>query len=171
MTTIAYRAPFMACDGRVTVGNVIFTDRCEKIVRLTGGGLLGCAGAADTRAVQDLFDRVRTGRLMPAAKEIAALQCDFRAILALPDGTLWCVESGPDYLDEDGEKHTGVWYAYVYPIHDPYFAVGSGSRFAKAAMDCGKSAEQAVRLALKNDAGSGGRVQVFELQLRRRRKT
>lgn len=170
MTTIAWRSPFMVSDGRVTWDNIIVTDRCVKISRLTGGGLMGFAGAADTDEVRELFDRVKTGRTLPTRKQILECHTDFRAILALPDGSSWCVESGPDYTDEDGTKQKNVWNAAVFPIHDDYFSVGSGSKWAKAAMDTGATAERAVRVALKNDAASGGKVQVFELQLRRRRK-
>jgi hypothetical protein len=48
---------------------------------------------------------------------------------------------------------------------DPgYYATGSGSPYAFAAMDAGASAKDAVRIAIKRDANSGGRVQSLRLK-------
>lgn len=163
MTTIAWRFPFMASDGRCTDGSQIVTDKMDKIVRLSCGGLLGLAGDADQRSVVELFDRIKNGKTLPDAKAILELNTDFAGILALPDGTIWSVESEQP---EDTDKRQS---ACVLELHD-HFAVGSGGKFAKAAMDMGATAERAVRLAMKNDSASGGRVHVHELKLRRARR-
>jgi len=63
------------------------------------------------------------------------------------DGSLW---------EFEGE----VWVK-----QDPgYYASGSGSPYAFAAMDAGASARDAVRIAIKRDANSGGRVQSLRLK-------
>ena len=43
-------------------------------------------------------------------------------------------------------------------------ATGSGMDHAITAMDCGLSAKDAVRMAIKRDAGSGGRVRTFKVK-------
>lgn len=56
------------------------------------------------------------------------------------------------------EKHR-VWVAdgrRIYTrINHPYWAIGSGADYALAAMHCGRTAAQAVRLASKLDINSG----------------
>lgn len=163
MTTIAWRFPFMACDSRCTTGSQITNDHFEKITRTACGGLLGIAGDADTRAVTALLDTVKTGRAVPDAKTLLDLNTDFAAILALPDGTVWLIDATHP---EDTDLRAS---ASAIPVHDT-IAIGSGGKFAKAAMDMGASAERAVRVGIKNDSASGGRVQVHELVLKRRRK-
>lgn len=169
MTTIAWRFPYMASDGRVTVGTRIYTDRSEKIEVLPNGALLGIAGAFDARPIVEMFSKCRSPATFPGPKEIADQHIDFRAILAWPDGSTWCVECGPDYKNSENDD-VKEWYAMVYRVHDPYFAIGSGGPYAKAAMDMGASAERAVRTALKSDSASGGKLQVHELHLKRGRR-
>lgn len=41
---------------------------------------------------------------------------------------------------------------------EDYYAIGSGAAHAITAMDCGKSARQAVQMAMKRDINTGGRV-------------
>lgn len=153
----------MASDGRCTDGTQIVTDRFEKICTLTSGALLGLAGEADLRNVIELLDRVKTGRMIPTTAALLELKADFAAILALPDGSVWSIEG--DRSEDTDKRRT----ACAIPIHD-HFAIGSGGKFAKAAMDMGASAERAVRIAIKNDSASGGRVHVLELKLSRRRR-
>ncbi len=43
-------------------------------------------------------------------------------------------------------------------ILEEYFAAGSGAKCALTAMDCGKSAIEAVRLAARRDPYTGGRI-------------
>ena len=48
-------------------------------------------------------------------------------------------------------------------IHRPFFAVGSGRDYALAAMHLGKTAAEAVSLAMVFDNGTGGNVVTVEL--------
>lgn len=50
------------------------------------------------------------------------------------------------------------------PVIERCYAVGSGSHFALAAMACGKTAVEAVRLAARFDPGTGGRVESITLR-------
>ena len=45
-----------------------------------------------------------------------------------------------------------------------YYAIGSGSTAAMVAMECGKSAADAVRIAMKFDNNTGGKVQSVKLK-------
>ena len=45
-----------------------------------------------------------------------------------------------------------------------YAAVGSGACFAIAAMDCGKSAKEALEIARKRDSGTGGRIRMMRIK-------
>lgn len=47
------------------------------------------------------------------------------------------------------------------PVLDPYCAVGSGEQFATAAMYMGATAEEAVRVAMALDPGTGGTIEVL----------
>jgi ATP-dependent protease HslVU (ClpYQ) peptidase subunit len=72
---------------------------------------------------------------------------DISALHLRVDGSLWEYE-GEAWVKQD----TG------------YYATGSGSPYAFAAMDAGASAKDAVRIAIKRDANSGGRVQSLRLK-------
>jgi ATP-dependent protease HslVU (ClpYQ) peptidase subunit len=50
---------------------------------------------------------------------------------------------------------------FAIPCHEPFMAWGSGRDYALGAMAMGASAEKAVRVAIKFDTSSGGRVRVF----------
>lgn len=56
-------------------------------------------------------------------------------------------------------------------IHDPFYAIGSGGNAAIAAMMCGKSPHDAVRIASKIDPSTGGAIKVLALEQTRRKKT
>ena len=69
------------------------------------------------------------------------------------------------YLDEHGVVHIGSGKKPVLvPINAPFYAIGSGSHFALGAMWQGASAAEAVQAAIVFDTGSGGEVDVIELQ-------
>lgn len=43
-------------------------------------------------------------------------------------------------------------------------AIGSGMYYALTAMDCGCSAEEAVKMAAKRDVNTGGEIRIFKIQ-------
>jgi hypothetical protein len=49
------------------------------------------------------------------------------------------------------------------PIIEPFYAIGSGAKEALAAMHCGKSARDAVRVAASIDPYTGGRIVTMRL--------
>jgi 20S proteasome alpha/beta subunit len=138
MTTIAYRDGELAADSRVTDGDMIVSDARKKVHRLKDGSVVAWSGSVQD--AERLLRAMRKSAPTPQLEEISALHLR-------TDGSLW---------EYEGE----AWVK-----QDPgYFATGSGSPYAFAAMDAGASAKEAVRIAIKRDAGSGGRVQSLKLK-------
>jgi 20S proteasome alpha/beta subunit len=140
MTTLAYRDGELATDSRITAGDMIVSDKRTKVHRLRDGSLMAWAGA-----VQDAELLLRAMRNTSSAPH-PKLQ-DISALHLRVDGSLW---------EYEGE----AWVK-----QDPgYYATGSGSPYAFAAMDAGATAKEAIRIAIKRDANSGGKVQSLKLK-------
>lgn len=136
MTTIAFRDGVMAADSRYTTGGII--SKGTKLFRKRVGKKTVVIGVAGSVAASRKFvDWYGTGTAMPED----LVPSDGQEFVALIwDGAkLWIVE------------HLG----HPYEVEDEYCAIGSGASFALAAMDCGKSAREAVRIACKRDCYSG----------------
>lgn len=80
-----------------------------------------------------------------------------------PDDCMWALDVGDDFeaivVEKDGKIFT--YNRYLVPEEHGYkdfFAIGSGGKCAMVAMDCGRTAEQAVRKACKYDLYTGGKV-------------
>ncbi len=145
MTTIAFDGTTMAAD-TLCVDNWGFPTAAHKIMRGTDY-LVGGSGPLGT--IKRWWNGV--GEYWPAAKVI---------------------EHGyPEHLDRDWPHimlatKNGIWQlsqnAFIEVTHQ-HFAIGSGRDYAIAAMHLGKSAEEAVRLAMQYDTGTGGDIDVEEL--------
>jgi hypothetical protein len=147
VTTIAYRSGIIAADSRVTVSTENGGGRkhlCTKLYRksITEGRrtfdvIIGTAGEAFSALV--FVDWYGTGKPMPDV--LRDLGGDFTCLILRPDGLYEAdVYCRPDKITED------------------FYAVGSGSKEALAAMHCGKSAAEAVRIAALIDPYTGGRT-------------
>lgn len=131
MTTIAWDGKTLAADS--------LGDKCgwkipsQKIIRLRDGRLYGTAGAfGQCLAVADWLNHRDGGA--PEAEDAGGI------IIGL-DGHAYAVE-----------RHATL-------IRLPKTAAaGSGRDFALAAMRCGKTAAEAVKIAIEFDVYSGGRV-------------
>ncbi len=158
MTVIVYKQGTMVCDGRMTDedDSSIFTNKAQKIYRLTDGGLIGIAGDAEHRSILALFNKVK-GRKFPTYKQIISLTCDFSALMALTDDSLWFVSCGKREKNEE-------WHSEIIQIQDSFAAVGSGAKYAIGALERGATAEQAVKIAIKWDSACGGATQVYKLK-------
>lgn len=151
----------MVSDGRMTEENIIVADTTQKIFLLKNGGLLGAAGDADLREVVELLGKVKKKEghwVLPSIKTLIGLQCDFEAILVLPDESVWLLECG---LKPDDKTQ---WYCNVVQVSVPFIAAGSGSKWAMGAMDRGATALQAVKTAIRYDNMCGGKPQIFKLE-------
>lgn len=132
MTTIAVKAGVMAADSRMTFGDR--ASRCDKLYR-RAGAIIGVAGDASPALL--FVDWYGTGRPRPelfvtGEAEFYALVLDDRGRIFLFDK--WC----------KGER-----------IRESSYAIGSGADLAVGAMDAGKSAIAAVKIACKRDVNSG----------------
>lgn len=136
MTTIAVRDGVMAADSRFT-GTFIETGK--KMFR-RDKAIIGVAGTV-TQAlvfVDWYFDRKKRQPSLADEGEWAALVL---------------TKGGVEYWDNS-----------LRPVLcEGYTAIGSGSPFAMTAMDCGKTAKQAVQMAAKRDPYTGGTINTMTL--------
>lgn len=142
MTVIAYRKGVLASDGMACRGEFIDTLSEKKVHKLSDGRLVGaCGDCAETYPFVKALDR-------PLA-ELPKLT-ESTVIVVAKDGRSIKVYS------EKGH--------YVTPIDGEYFnAWGSGRDAAMAAMHCGKTAAQAVMVAMKVYNNIGGELFVESL--------
>lgn len=146
MTTIAYRAGVIAGDGRESYieedeSAMVARDNCIKVHRLPDGRLFG--GAKTSEEINILHDALikscgwrRFWNRWPTPK----LE-DINAMVIDTDGAIYAYEG-----------------ARWERIEEPYFAVGSGSRYAFPALDAGADALTAVQIGVKRDPFSGGLI-------------
>jgi len=134
MTTIAWRDGIMAAD-RLAVTGGMRAD-AKKLHRLPDGRVVGCAGSY--RLAIKFVSALRRAA-------VVGLGRDFHGLVMLPNGKLL------EY--EDCET--------AMPVTDRFYAIGTGAHAAMAAMYCGKSAAEAVKIAGRVDNATGcGRVDV-----------
>lgn len=150
MTTIAFdrRAGVMASDTQVTSCTRKF--RAHKIHHLPDGSLWGATGSMS--AGQKLRRWAERG-FKPADKPEFDGAPEVECLLVRPNGSIWCV---------DGELEP-------LPFTDEFIAIGSGGPYAVAAMECGRTPEEAVHVAAKFDAATSEPVEVFKLGPKRGR--
>ena len=141
MTVIAYKDDLMAGDscwslsGTESGHDGLVVNSANKLFRLRSGALYGGAGSSDDRQLMDLLQDVKDGANMPAVKTLqATLQAGVLALVVLPDGSIWEVETG----EEDGG---------VMCVNRKFHAVGSGRQIALGAMAAGANARHACELA------------------------
>lgn len=142
MTTIAFKDGIIAYDSLRSAGNLVISDEQDKkhIIR-EGVVLFACGAASD---IENLVAHLQTGdKLIPN---------NTAGGLLVEDGVVY--DLGVSHED-------GVW---KYVSADPW-ADGSGQSFALAAMDLGKSAEDAVTYAATRDTMTGGKVNTFVVDL------
>lgn len=145
MTTVAWDGTTMAAD---SLGN--FCGRRVQVwkvrrVYLPGPpGSFVLVGYAGNEAVGEaMIEWIAGGRdasQRPRLQDEDAMSC--HVLEVDPHGTCWLHTKG-------GRSR----------ITDRFLAVGSGSDYATAAMALGKTAEEAVELAIRFDVNSGGPVQ------------
>lgn len=140
MTTIAYRDGVLAADSLINSGNGGRAGHAVKISKGRQGTLGGSAGRLEDAALfRSWVERDCKGDA-PSFSE------GFDSLLILPDGRLCYV----------GEK------GCIVPFMAEFAAIGSGEQFAMGAMAAGASAEDAVRIAIQLDTGSGGEVTMLK---------
>lgn len=141
MTTIAYCDGVVATDTLTVAGTMVVDFGKEKCIERDGVKFFLCGCTSDHIKLVEEY-------LSPTDRDIG----DAEAIV---------VDAGLIYVvgREDGGKG-------IYKCHNNrhnFISLGSGNRFAVAAMDHGKSAKQAVEYAMKRDIYTGGEVRVYEV--------
>ncbi len=145
MTTIAYFAGVLAGDTLLTSGSTKLPEVARKVFRLRDGRLFGSSGNSEDGLV--VLDALREDKPTPKTKGTMAL-------LVYPDGRLEFYE---------GKRWSRVCGA-------DYIALGQGAAYALGAMAHGATAEEAVRIGMKFDTHSGGKVQSVSLHRKKRRR-
>ena len=140
MTTIAYRDGILASDSRLTFKSNVTTDKCKKIWRLSDGTLFGASG--DNEGGLALLKALKDGREIGPKSDR-----EFCGVRIIPKGRIYTTEGL-------------VWARWP----EPFIAIGSGGKYARAAMLAGASAVEAVRIGIASDVYSGGRVQTLRLK-------
>jgi hypothetical protein len=64
-------------------------------------------------------------------------------------------------LHADGTIETGSSYGIIHECNEEFYAIGSGTKCALAAMHMGATAAESIEIAKKIDPHTGGKVQVF----------
>lgn len=155
MTTITYRNRKIASDGQVSFGSRIDTTTLKK-VRKINGCLVG--GAGRLASVLQFFDWFQewsdAQQVQGDAPHVKVFvpegidDEDFNGLVVFADEVVFMYEGGKKSYQLTGEN---------------YYAIGSGSDFALAAMDAGAEADEAVAVAISRDVYSGGQIFVEEL--------
>lgn len=142
MTTITYRSGVMAGDSLICENDTL-SGSVVKVARHRSGCLAGAAGDVwwIRKFLLDFAESPRTELFMSTL----ILPRDTSAMIVPPSGVIYIAERGA-----------------VYPVEDPYMAVGSGAPYALVALDLGASAVEAVRAANRRHAYSGGDVFTVE---------
>ena len=141
MTTIAYRDGVVATDTLSVADGMVVDQAYEKCIVRDGVMFFMTGSTSD-------HDKLIDEYLSPAGRDTG----NASAIVA-DKGEIFIVGW------EDGGK--GI---FKCPNRrENYIAIGSGERFAIAAMDHGKSAQEAVEYAMKRDVFTGGVVKVYQV--------
>lgn len=135
MTTICFKDNVIAYDTRTTANNLIVNDKAEK-KRIVGDVIFFMAGSL---CDQDAFiDGYFNGTPIEDDLDVIA----------------YILDEGQLYLSSIDDKR--IWIEKL-DMNNVY-ARGSGGNFALTAMDMGCSAKEAVKMAMKRDVCTGGRV-------------
>jgi len=159
MTTIAYRDGVLAADSQVTYGEDggARVHTCKKLFRkkVTQGKktfdvIIATAGESSPGMV--FVDWYGSGKPIPDL--FIHIGGDFTCLVLSPQGLfeydIYC--RGEEILDD-------------------FYAIGSGAKAALAAMHCGKSALESVRIAARIDPYTGGRFVTETLQPKEKKKS
>lgn len=118
----------------------ILTDSVKKLFKLPDDSVIGLAGEHynGLKLLQDVIKVIKTGEKKLPEGPYKGVE----ALLVTPQGqVLWYERSAWD------------------EVKDEYTASGSGWKYAMAAMDADADAITAVKVGIKRDMFSGGKVQ------------
>jgi ATP-dependent protease HslVU (ClpYQ) peptidase subunit len=145
MSVIVYRDGIMAADTRGWSGNSTPIGEKMKIRRLEDGCLLGV-----------VTDKPGQGEAMMDWFAAGCNQAKRPVFNGEPNMTMLVVRPDGQAMIFSNDFHPSG------PIVAPYFAIGSGERYALGAFACGAGALQAVAVAIELDTATGGQVAALE---------
>lgn len=141
----------MASDSRALSEAIGICAPATKIYRIKAGKkefLLGCAG--HNSSCMWFIEWFKSKDESLRSRIMASCAAEGRGFHVL----IW-----------DGKKLSDAdEMCIIESVDDKYYAIGSGAAHAITAMDCGKSARQAIQMAIKRDHNSGGRIVTATLQ-------
>lgn len=139
MTTIAFDGTMVAADGLICLGDQVVGRSTKKLHVVAPGAYAGYAGAdpIGKKRIQWL----REGGKPEAWPTIEGQDCSLLVVYDDGSAALVC---------------DGVMTEVAAP-----FAIGSGAQFAIGAMHAGCNAFEAVEIAAKCDAFTGGRIDSY----------
>jgi hypothetical protein len=147
MTIIVYRDGIMASDGGLwaNFSGLITSNNQNKIKRLPNGSLFGAAGSLGP--IQQVYDWViinpnLKGEVLPGGNNTGV-----GAILVKPDGQVFILDN------------TNRFFSFIAD----WYCVGSAAEFTSGCLACGKSALEAVELAIKYNSTVSGEIFVEDL--------
>lgn len=138
MTTVAYRDGVLAGDGRVTMGDTVVSNTERKVHKLRGGRLYGYAGNSEDAELLKLA--LMKGEAPPLLDNVQGLLIHSDGVIELYEGKVW------------------------QQVKEPYYAIGTGGPLALVLMDAGLSSKDAVKLSIKRDTNSGGKIRTVKLK-------
>jgi 20S proteasome alpha/beta subunit len=142
MTTMVYshKEKVIAVDGRCTKGLDIMTDNFNKVMTNCDGLKFVVAGkVSDLEALVESYPFGYEGM-----KDLEAVA------MVVDNGMVF-----------ECSVHDGSYN--ITPL-DYDTANGSGSPYAIAALDFGKTAKEAIKYAMTRDAGTGGKIQIIKVK-------
>lgn len=146
MTTIVYRDGILAADSRGYSGDQTAIGNKMKIHRLADGTIFGIStnnvggDSLIKNWIEDGCKHPENGDVKPDSFSILMIK-----------------KNGEVFFANDN-------YGFSGPLDAPFYAIGSGRKYALAALHLGKSAVEAVEVACIFDLWSGGPVNTKELQ-------
>lgn len=159
MTTIAFKDGILAADSQGTLGgSIIHNGPVKKIYTPEEGDYWEVQGVraiafgfcGDYGQLPFVIDLLREG-LTHKTKAPEGHELDIAAIIVL--------ETGDTYVFS-AFIHRGQQRLNLMPLNGNV-SIGSGETFALAAMSIGKSAVEAIEVAMKIDTGTSGEIHTF----------
>ncbi len=144
MTTIAVRDGVMAADTRGDqCGRLSIT---QKLFQIDGAVVGICGWWSDGKVFADWYAAGSDMANPPAWRLQGDEKVEFEALVLTKTGVDW-------------------WTHALAPerVSGSFWSIGSGSLAALAAMTCGKTAQEAVHIAMQIDPRTGGDVETMEL--------
>ena len=153
MTTIAWDGTTLASDSQSTNSDAVSSLSEQKIFTPCGGDWfingerIIAIGTAGECGIEEQLFTILPNNL--TYKTEFTTEPDFSVIAITDTGRAWLISK------DEGKVHASIW-----PRKESV-AIGSGHMIARTAMKCGKSAIEAVNIAIEMDVYSGGAVQSF----------